>query len=139
MDYWNSPFSLLHLRNIFRVMKQSTQKYNELLTRPQFNEFALWLFNGKCCIPGCSEDMADAHHIMDRKLFSTGGYYPSNCAPVCSKHHIDCENGTITPNELIQILKIPTDTLVKPDSLDYLTDEEYKELLLDGTLNKWGK
>ena len=113
-------------------------KYDELLTRQEFKVYALNLYASKCCIPGCTEDMADAHHIMDRKVFSNGGYYPSNCAPVCSRHHMQCENGEIRPDQLIDWLKIPHEALVKPDKLDWLTNEEYKELLLTGSIDKWG-
>ncbi len=30
-------------------------------------------------------------HILDRKLFSDGGYYLNNAASVCEEHHLDCE------------------------------------------------
>jgi hypothetical protein len=43
-------------------------KYDELLTRQEFKVYALNLYASKCCIPGCTEDMADAHHIMDVSL-----------------------------------------------------------------------
>ena len=34
---------------------------------------------------------------MDRKLWTDGGYYISNGAALCSKHHLDAERGLITP------------------------------------------
>jgi len=59
----------------------------------------------------CGEEAVDAHHIMDRKLFKDGGYYLDNGASLCSKHHIDAENGTITPAELREIIGIKTAVL----------------------------
>lgn len=119
-------------------MKNNSPKYDELLTRQGFKEYALGLRAGKCCIPGCAEDMVDAHHIVDRKLFSNGGYYPSNCAPVCSHHHIECENGAIRPDQLIKWLGIPYDGIVKPDKVEWVTDEQYRELIIEGFIDKWG-
>ena len=37
----------------------------------------------------------DAHHIMDRRLWKDGGYYLSNGAALCSKHHLDDDDGSL--------------------------------------------
>lgn len=119
-------------------MKSSTA-YNLLLSREDFKKFGFALTDGKCCVPDCNEDAVDAHHIMDRKLWKDGGYYLSNCAPLCSKHHIDCENGVYTPYEVMQFAKIDIKYLQKPDSIDWLDDDEYRQLFASGLINKWGK
>ena len=113
--------------------------YNDLLTRQQFKEFGFRRTNGMCCIEGCCEKAVDAHHIMDRKLWKDGGYYLSNCAPVCEKHHIDCENGTISPRRVMEQAKIDIQYLQKPDAIDWLSDDEYRELFTNEELDKFGR
>ena len=119
-------------------MKDSVA-YNTLLSRADFKQFAFLLRGGMCCVPGCKEHAVDAHHIMDRKLWSDGGYYISNCAPLCAKHHLDAERGVFTPIQVTEFANIPLEYVKKPDGIDWLTDEEYKELFAAGEIDKWGK
>lgn len=119
-------------------MKNAVE-YNTLLSREDFKKFGFLSTGGICCIPGCKECAVDAHHIMDRKLWKDGGYYLSNCAPVCEKHHIDCENGTYTPYQVMQFAKIDIKYLKKPSSFDWMTDDEYREMFINGELDKFGK
>jgi len=60
-----------------------------LLTRDAFKISVLSALGGKCAF--CPAAAVDAHHILDRKLFEDGGYYRSNGAPLCTRHHWDCE------------------------------------------------
>lgn len=113
-------------------------EYNTLLTRKEFKDIGFNRTNGMCCIPGCKEKAVDAHHIMDRKLWKDGGYYLSNCAPVCEKHHIDCENGTYTPYQVMKFANIDIGHLQKPDSFNWMTDDEYKEMFINEELDKFG-
>ena len=119
-------------------MKSSTA-YGVLLSREDFKKFGFALKGGKCCIPGCEECAVDAHHIMDRKLWSDGGYYLSNCAPLCARHHLDAEMGIYTPYQMTKFANIPIEYIKKPDGIDWLTDEEYKELFKSEQINKWGE
>ena len=112
---------------------------DKLLTREEFKKQVFARTNGKCCVPGCTCDAVDAHHIMDRKLWKDSGYYLSNCAPVCYRHHMDCEKGVWSPYQVMKFAGIDIKYLQKPDSLDWLTDEEYKELFINEQINKWGK
>ncbi|MBR4589163.1 MAG: hypothetical protein IKO36_00750 [Bacteroidaceae bacterium] len=109
------------------------------LSREDFKKYGFARTNGKCCVPNCNEQAVDAHHIMDRSLWKNGGYYLSNCAPVCNKHHIDCENGYYTPLELINFCNIKLSEIKNPDKLDWITDEEYLEYFESGLINKWGE
>jgi len=129
-------FYFVYLRRMGRKEEITT---TTLLSREDFKKYGFKLTGGKCCVPGCEEDAVDAHHIMDRKLFSNGGYYLSNCAPLCAKHHIDAENGTITPSDLCEYLMISSAELIKPDKIDWLTDEEYKTMMINRMIDKWGK
>ncbi len=60
-----------------------------LLSRDEFRRQVLARLGGRCAF--CSSPAVDAHHILDRKLFADGGYRLSNGAPVCERHHWDCE------------------------------------------------
>lgn len=119
-------------------MKNNVE-YGMLLSRENFKKIGFSLTNGMCCVPGCNECAVDAHHIMDRRLWHDGGYYLSNCAPLCAKHHLEAERGVYTPYEVSQFAHIPIEEIKKPDSIDWLTDDEYKELFINGEIDKWGK
>ena len=53
---------------------------DKLLTREEFKKQVFARTNGKCCVPGCTCDAVDAHHILDRHLWNHGGYILSNGA-----------------------------------------------------------
>ena len=61
----------------------------KLLSRTEFKEQVFARDGGKCVF--CHENAVDAHHILDRKLFSDGGYYIDNGASVCEVCHWKCE------------------------------------------------
>ena len=77
--------------------------------------------NGKCCVPGCTCDAVDAHHILDRHLWYHGGYILSNGAALCEKHHLDAENGIITPKQCIEYMHISPKDIQKPDEIKSLS------------------
>lgn len=62
---------------------------NKLLTRDQFREGVFSRDNYSCVL--CKKPAKDAHHIMERRLFSDGGYYLDNGASLCEEHHIMAE------------------------------------------------
>ena len=97
----------------------------QLLTREEFKRQVFAVTNGKCCVPGCNCNAVDAHHIMDRKLWSDGGYYLHNGAALCAEHHLQAERGEITPKQ--------------PDKLDWLTQKEFQYCVLHNIIDKWGK
>lgn len=69
-------------------------KTEPLLTRDDFRESVFKRDSYKCVI--CQEPAKDAHHILERRLFSDGGYYLSNGASLCAVHHIQAEQTTLT-------------------------------------------
>ena len=112
------------------------------LTREEFKKAVFDLTNGKCCVPGCNCDAIDAHHIMNRHLWSNGGYIITNGAALCEKHHLDAEKGIITPWQCIEFMKIPKDRLQIPDELEdgeFMTKNEYIELLMNDELTCFGE
>lgn len=119
---------------------------DKLLTREEFKKQVFARTKGKCCVPGCTCDAIDAHHIMDRKLWKDGGYYLSNGAALCSKHHLDAEQGKITPKQCLDYMNIKLTYIKVPDKIA----EKYKDklinfkdfyitLMLDALINKWGE
>ena len=122
------------------------KEVDSLLTREEFKEQVFAKTNGKCCVPGCACEAVDAHHIMDRKLWSDGGYYLTNGAALCSKHHLDAEQGRITPKQCLDYMNINVTDVRVPDKLreEYSKsisnfESFYRTLMLDGLIDKWGK
>lgn len=122
------------------------KEVDSLLTREEFKEQVFAKTNGKCCIPGCDCDAVDAHHIMDRKLWSDGWYYLTNGAALCSKHHLDAEQGRITPKQCLDYMNINVTDVRVPDKLreEYSKsisnfESFYQTLMLDGLIDKWGR
>lgn len=72
----------------------------KLLSRDEFRSLVLARCAGRCCVPGCLTPAADAHHIVERRLWDDGGYYLENGAPVCAEHHLACERTWISPDDL---------------------------------------
>jgi len=68
----------------------------KLLTRDQFREGVFSRDGHRCVFCGKTaeqtpEGKLDAHHIIERRLWSDGGYYLDNGATVCEEHHLECE------------------------------------------------
>lgn len=72
--------------------------FEGLLTREEFARRVLARHGGHCAF--CAEPAIDAHHILDRKLFANGGYFLANGAPVCERHHWDCETTTLSVEQV---------------------------------------
>lgn len=114
--------------------------WRKLLTREEFKKQVFARTDGKCCVPGCNEHAVDAHHIMDRKLWNDGGYYLSNGASLCAKHHLEAERGTITPMQCLDYMNIPLHEVKTPDKLEELfKNDEYTLAMEAGIIDKWGK
>ena len=76
----------------------------KLLSRDVFRSLTLAQASGFCCVPDCTLTAVDAHHILNRNLFTEpdefGGYFLENGAQLCSKHHYDAELTRISVEEL---------------------------------------
>lgn len=60
-----------------------------LLTRDEFRTQVFARDHHQCVI--CKEPAVDAHHILERRLFSNGGYFLSNGSSLCEQHHLEAE------------------------------------------------
>ncbi len=94
-----------------------------LLTRDEFREAVLARDSHVCVVCGSPADAA--HHIMERRLFSDGGYYADNGASVCETHHLECERTIISTGDVRRAAGITK--IVLPEHL--YSDQEY---------DKWG-
>lgn len=94
-----------------------------LLTRDIFRESVFKRDDYKCVF--CDKPAKDAHHIMERRLFSDGGYYVDNGSSVCEEHHIKCETTEISTQEVREACGI--EKIILPE--DFYEDQEY---------DKWG-
>lgn len=81
-------------------------KTNErLLTRDEFRSFCLERDKHKCVI--CSnQNNLFVHHILERRLFSDGGYYLDNGASLCEGCHLAAENTTLSCEDIRIAAKI---------------------------------
>lgn len=94
-----------------------------LLSRDEFREGVFARDRYKCVF--CEQPAADAHHIIERRLWPDGGYYLDNGASVCGDHHIQCEQTTISVEEVRHACGI-TQVMVPP------------HLYADQPYDKWG-
>jgi len=71
---------------------------SKLLTRDEFRN-AVFKRDGHTCVI-CTDVGVDAHHILERRLFSDGGYYIDNGVTLCSYCHVHAEETTISCEKL---------------------------------------
>lgn len=96
---------------------------SNLLTRDQFREGVFKRDNHKCVV--CGAPAIDAHHILERRLWSDGGYYLENGSSLCEKHHIEAEKTNISVEKIRELCGI-----TKPVIPSHLYD--------DTEYDKWG-
>jgi hypothetical protein len=77
---------------------------HQLLTRDHFRSRVFARDQHRCVVPGCGAAAVDAHHILERALWTRadefGGYYLANGASLCADHHRLAEDGRIPPDAL---------------------------------------
>lgn len=94
-----------------------------LLNRDDFRNGVFERDNHKCVI--CGAPAVDAHHIMERRLFSDGGYYLDNGASLCETHHLEAEMTTLSVEDIRKACGIQS--MILPDHLYF-----------DVSYDKWG-
>lgn len=109
-------------------------RYDEpLLTRDAFREGTFARDNHKCVF--CGEPAVDAHHILERRLFTgsqAGGYFLSNGASVCEKHHLECEMTTISVEDVREACGIQKWTIPEHFYDDHIYDKWGNVVLPNG-------
>jgi hypothetical protein len=94
-----------------------------LLNRDDFRNGVFERDNHKCVI--CGKPAVDAHHIIERRLFTDGGYYLDNGASLCEEHHLEAESTKLSCDEIRKSAGI--ENIILPDHL--YSEAEY---------DKWG-
>lgn len=107
---------------------------NILLTRDVFRSSVLERDQHLCVI--CKDPAVDAHHILERRLFTDGGYYLNNGASLCEKHHRAAEATTLGCDEIRKAAGITE--IILPDHLyeDIEYDKWGNEIFKNGTRSK---
>lgn len=105
---------------------------DQLLERERFKDVVFARASGSCVF--CTRAAADAHHILERKLFVNGGYFSANGAAVCERHHWQCETTELSVEEVRRAAKITT--IILPPGFDSTKryDKWGNEMRQDGML-----
>jgi RNA ligase len=102
-----------------------------LRTREAFREGVFTRDGGTCVC--CAAPAVDAHHILERRLFSDGGYYLDNGASLCASHHLEAERTTLSPDELRSRIGIQNPILPSHFYADQSYDKWGNVVLSNGT------
>ena len=96
-----------------------------VLSRDEFRQVVMERDGGKCVV--CGATAADAHHLLERRLFADEGFGndPDNGVALCEQHHLAAERTQLSVEDLRQAAGIATAIL--PSHL--YEDEVY---------DKWG-
>lgn len=95
-----------------------------LLTRDEFRN-GVFERDKHTCVACRDTSAQDAHHIIERRLFTDGGYYLENGASLCGPCHLKAESTEISCDEIRKAAHI--ETVVLPEHL--YADQPY---------DKWG-
>lgn len=102
-----------------------------LLTRDNFRESVFKRDGHKCVV--CANPAKDAHHIIERRLFSDGGYYLDNGASLCGECHMKAEQTTISAQQLRLLIGITKPIIPEHFYRDHVYDKWGNTILSDGT------
>ncbi len=99
-----------------------------LMTRDGFRNAVFNRDNNQCVICKDSTDPV-AHHIMERRLWSDGGYYSENGATLCEEHHILAEQTILSCEEIREAAGI-TIILLPPRLYQDTRYEKWSNIIL---------
>lgn len=101
-----------------------------LLDRESFKNIVFNRDNYTCVM--CGDTAQDAHHIIERKLWSDGGYYVDNGVSLCHDCHFKAEQTLISCDDLRSAANITS--IILPDhlSIDQKYDKWGNIILLNG-------
>lgn len=104
-------------------MNKLPKSTDRLLLRDAFRAAVFARDRDRCVI--CGEPAQDAHHILERRLFDDGGYYLSNGASLCARHHIEAEQTTLS----VETIRAACGIVAPALPSHFYPDEQY---------DKWG-
>jgi len=104
------------------------------MTREEFREECVYRDYGECIVPGCDAEVTadpdgpgEVHHIIERKLWEDGGYFPANGASVCNPHHRLAEENIIPPQAFWRWVGTNAPTI--PEQCDSIDIDKWGESL----------
>lgn len=77
-----------------------------LLSRDEFREAVFARDGHKCVICGANDVPLDAHHIIERRLWSDGGYYLDNGSTLCDKGTDGCHYKAETTEISVEDIRV---------------------------------
>lgn len=94
------------------------------MSRDEFRRRCVERDGGECLVPWCGKPVdtdpsgqGEVHHIIERELWSDGGYIIDNGASVCNFHHRHAETNDIPPQALWRWAEVVDPPL--PDGVDF--------------------
>lgn len=84
------------------------------LGRDEFRAAVFKRDGGRCVV--CGEAAADAHHVVERRLWPDGGCHLDNGASLCAKHHLQAEQTLLSCEDIRKAAGIKK--VILPDILD---------------------
>jgi hypothetical protein len=102
-----------------------------LLTRDDFRN-AVFQRDGYQCVI-CKQAAADAHHIIERRLFPDGGYYLDNGASLCGPHHLEAEQTVLSCERIREAIGVKVPVLPPHLYADQPYDKWGNPILPNGT------
>ena len=103
----------------------------QLLSRDDFREGVFARDKNVCVV--CKQQAENAHHIIERRLWSDGGYYLDNGASVCGNCHLDCERTDISVEQIREFAGIKNIVLPEDMYPDFVYDKWGNVLNMNGT------
>lgn len=100
---------------------------SKLLSRDEFREQTFARDKHTCVF--CDSPAQDAHHIIERRLWTDSGYYLNNGASVCGVHHLECERTTISVDQVRDACGI-TKPVIPPHLYDDLVYDKWGNTIL---------
>lgn len=107
----------------------------QLLSRDAFREGVLARSSGLCV--RCRQPATAAHHIIERHLWSDGGYYLANGAALCDPCHLAAENTSFSVEAVREAAGI--ETALIPASFDPSVQiDKWGNRVLEGNMRELG-
>lgn len=106
------------------------------MTRKDFRERCVARDGGQCLVPTCEQEVTtdpdgpgEVHHIMERKLWDDGGYFPANGASVCNEHHRLAEDNVIPPQAFWRWAEVENPVVPVENEDGYIDVDKWGESL----------
>lgn len=101
----------------------------KLLTRDEFRTAVFARDKNKCV--ACNNPAVDAHHVIDRSLWETGGYYIDNGVSLCAECHLKAEQTLLSCEQLRETAGITS--VIIPDYFDsYKRYDHWGNIITNG-------